>query len=337
MNVSDRRILPRGGVSVSLLGLGCAQMGGLYREVPLSDCEDLFSTAWNAGVRYFDTAPYYGYTRSERRLGVLAEGRDGDGFVLSTKVGRLMLPDASVGEIEGEWVRPLPFRPTYDYTHDGILRSFEASQQRLGMLRADIVYVHDIGRLTHGERHDHYWEQLTNGGGFAALDRLRSEGQIGAIGLGVNEADVVADTLARFDLDATMLAGRYTLLEQNSLDLLDLCARRGVAIVAAGVFNSGILAGNAKFDYGDAPDAIVQRTRQLRQLCDAFDVPLSAAAIQFPLHHPAVASCVVGARSAQQFSKSIDWMNVAIPDAFWQELKRSALLHEAAPVPGAVR
>jgi D-threo-aldose 1-dehydrogenase len=333
MKASEKTALRRGGIELTALGLGCAQMGGMYRDVSLSDCQALLAAAWDAGVRYFDTAPYYGFTRSERRLGALLDGRPRDAFVLSSKAGRLMLPDAGVGATEGEWMHPLPFRPTYDYSHDGIMRSFEASQQRLGQLRIDILFVHDIGRMTHGERHAHTWEQLTTGGGFRALGRLRDENRVGAVGLGVNEWEVVDDAMQAFDIDVTMLAGRYTLLEQTSLAMLDRCQRHGNAIVAAGVFNSGILVGTGKFNYADAPAEIVARTARLRTCCERFGVPMAAAALQFPLHHPAVVSCVVGARSADQFRGNVAWLETPIPPAFWQQLKQDGLLHESAPVP----
>ena len=331
MDVGDRRSLPRCAVSPTALGLGCAQMGGLFGAMPLHDCEETVQAAWEAGIRYFDTAPYYGYSRSERRLGAILDGLPRDEYVLSSKAGRLMVPDAAVGADEDGWVRPLPFRPTYDYSHDGILRSFEASQQRLGVLRIDILYVHDIGQVTHGDRHEHYWTQLTTGGGFRALGELRGSGQVGAVGLGVNEVQVVADAMQAFDLDVTMLAGRYTLLEQASTDFLDTCRRNGNAIVAAGVFNSGVLVGNNKFNYADAPADIVARVQALQQACDAFDVPLPAAALQFPRAHPAIVSCVVGAQSAAQMRTNIAWFRHPIPDAFWASLKQQGLIDPAAP------
>lgn len=304
-------------------------MGGLYRSASLADCQDTADAAWDAGVRYFDTAPYYGYTRSERRVGAILDGRRA--FVLSTKAGRLMVPDAAVGADEDGWVSPLPFRPVYDYSYDGILRSFDASQQRLGLIHIDILYVHDIGRLTHGDRHEHHWSQLTDSGGFKALGALRQGGQVGAVGLGVNEWQAVADAMQAFDLDVTMLAGRYTLLDQTSLPVLDACKRHGNAVVAAGVFNSGILAGTGKFNYRDAPAEIVQRVTSLQACCDAHGVPLPAAALQFPLAHPAVVSCVVGARSASQFRTNAGWLEQDIPAAFWRDLKARGLLDASAP------
>lgn len=331
MDIGDRRMLPRRAVAPTRLGLGCAQMGGLFRPTSLRDCEETVQAAWEAGVRYFDTAPYYGYSRSERRLGAILDGFPRDEYVLSSKAGRLMVPDAAVGADEDGWVQPLPFRSTYDYSHDGILRSFEASQQRLGLLRIDILYVHDIGRLTHADRHAHHWAQLTTGGGFRALDELRRSGQVGAVGLGVNEWEVVADAMQAFDLDVTMLAGRYTLLEQASAGFLESCRRNGNAVVAAGVFNSGVLVGNNKFNYDDAPPDIMARVQALQQACDAFDVPLPAAALQFPLAHPAIVACVVGARSAAQLRTNIGWFRHPIPAAFWASLKQQGLLDPAAP------
>lgn len=336
MKASDPRTLPRWGLALTTLGLGCSQWGGLYRDVSLGACVETLATAWEAGIRYVDTAPYYGYTRSERRVGTLLDDAARAGAVLSTKVGRLLVPDqemgmAAGGAMVGEWSRPLPFRPVYDYSHDGILRSFDASQQRLGRVRIDILYVHDIGRLTHGERHHHHWTALTTGGGFRALGELRAQGRIGAVGLGVNECEAVADAIEAFDIDIAMLAGRYTLLEQTGLDQLDHCRRHQVGIVAAGVFNSGILAGNDRFNYGDAPPAMVERVRRLQAACDAFDVPLPAAALQFPLHHPAVVSCVVGARSAAQIGGNVAALETPVPSAFWDALKRDGLLDAGAP------
>ncbi|HEY1149133.1 MAG TPA: aldo/keto reductase, partial [Pseudoduganella sp.] len=226
MEPANTGLLPRSGLALTKLGLGCAQLGGLYQAMADADAHALVDAAWDLGIRYFDTAPYYGFTLSERRLGVALRERPRGEYVISTKAGRLMRPDPGVQPGECGWAEPLPFRPHYDYTYDGILRSHEDSLQRLGLGRVDILYVHDIGRVTHGERHAHYWEQLTDGGGLRALERLRGEGAIKAFGLGVNEWEVVADALDICALDCVLLAGRYTLLEQASLaPLMDRCAR----------------------------------------------------------------------------------------------------------------
>ena len=334
MKTTDSRKLPRVDLSLTAMALGCSQMGGLYRPTSAQEVEELFASAWAAGLRYFDTAPFYGYTRSEHRLGAqLAEHPRAD-YVVSTKVGRLMRPDASVAPGTDGWANPYPFRPHFDYSYSGVMRSFEDSQQRLGLSYIDILYVHDIGQVTHGEKHLHYWQQLTQGGGFRALDELRSSGAIKAVGLGVNEWQVVHAAMQEFDLDCTMLAGRYTLLEQSCLSpFMDECQRRGTAIVLAGVFNSGILAGSTKFNYVDAPREVVARVQALAQTCQEFDVPLQAAALQFPMAHPATVSCVVGTRTAAQLQQNMAWMAEPIPAALWQALRERGLINSAAPVP----
>lgn len=328
--------LPRVDLSLSALGLGCSQMGGLYRATSAQEAADVFSGAWMAGIRYFDTAPFYGYTLSEHRLGMLLGERPRESFVLSSKVGRLMRPDTSVKPGDDDWAFPYPFRPQYDYSYGGVMRSFEDSLQRLGLARIDILYVHDIGRATHGDQHEHFWSQLTTGGGFRALDELRRSGNVAAIGLGVNEWEVVRDSMQEIDLDCTMLAGRYTLLEQTSLSpLLEDCVKRGTAVVIAGVFNSGILAGNNKFNYSEAPAEVVERVHALQSTCDEFAVSLPAAALQFPMAHPAVVSCVVGTRTAAQLELNLAWFEQSIPDAFWQALHDRGLVDPAAPLPKA--
>ena len=335
MKVSDRRTLPRTGLSVTVMGLGCAQMGNLYRVTPYAESLSAHDTAWEAGIRYFDTAPFYGMTRSERRLGTMLTEHERADYVISTKVGRLLVPDATLGDEEQGYVKPLPFRPVYDYSYDAILRSFETSQQRLGIIDIDILYVHDIGAVTHGDLAGHYWTQLTKGGGFRALGQLRSEGRIRAFGLGVNEWEVARDALGEAEIDITMLAGRYTLLEQESLSFLDACTRAGTAITCAGAFNSGILVGNNKFNYAEAPAEVVARVGALQAVCSEFGVALPAAALQFPMAHPAVATCVSGARNGSQLASNIDWFEQVIPDAFWTALKERGLVHPDAPLPVA--
>ncbi|PWC35782.1 aldo/keto reductase [Azospirillum sp. TSO35-2] len=339
MILTDRRILPRSGLSLPVIGLGCAQLGGLYRPTSPAEADDLVAAAWDAGIRCFDTAPYYGYGRSERRLGAALCDRPRDAFVLSTKVGRLIRPNADGARVAGVdadgWADPLPFHPVYDYSHAGILRSVEDSLQRLGLARIDILYVHDIGRVTHGDAQAQHWSALTTGGGFRALDELRRGGLVKAIGLGVNEWEVALDAMGEIDLDLTMLAGRYTLLEQTSLSpFLERCRSTGTMVAAAGVFNSGILAGNGKFNYADAPPDTVARVEALAAACRAFNVELPAAALQFPLAHPAVACCVTGVRNRAQLATNLAWFQAPIPAAFWTALKDRGLLDEAAPVPG---
>lgn len=332
MQVTDRRSLRNRDVSFTVMGLGCAQMGNLYRWTSYQESLGAFEAAWAAGIRYFDTAPFYGYTRSERRLGTMLTEHERDEFVLSTKVGRVMVPDATVGPEEDAYVKPLPFRPVYDYSYDAILKSFEASQQRIGVLQPDILYVHDIGRMTHGDKHQHYWTQLTKGGGFKALGELRAAGKIKAVGLGVNEWQAVWDAMDEFDIDAAMLAGRYTLIEQDSLKLLDRAHKAGVGIVVAGAFNSGLLAGNRKFNYAEAPAELLARVAEVEAACAAEGVSMQAAALNFPLLHPAVVTVVSGARNADQMTANIAWMQEEIPSGVWRALKDKGVIAADAPI-----
>jgi D-threo-aldose 1-dehydrogenase len=259
-------------------------------------------------------------------------------FVLSTKVGRRFVPRKNPYDGSEGWQNPLPFEAIYDYTHDGILRSFEDSQQRLGIVDIDILLVHDIGTFTHGERNAHYWQQLTQGGGFRALDELRSQGVVKAVGLGVNEGQAILDAMRDFDIDCALLAGRYTLLEQATLDdLLPECEKRNVSILLGGAFNSGILArgveGDLKFNYGDAPPEVIARVARLEAVCKVHGVPLAAAALQFPYAHPAVATVLTGARSAEELRENVASFDKPVPAELWQALRDHGLLDPRAPVP----
>lgn len=335
MKPSDARRLPNIDLAVTTMGLGCAQMGNLYRLTSYEECKTAFDAAWERGIRYFDTAPHYGHSRSELRLGTMLTDKPRKDYVLSTKVGRLMQPDANMGGEANGFINPLPFQGVYDYSHDGILRSFEDSQKRLGVIDPDILYIHDIGTVTHGDQNAHYWAQLTKGGGFKALNTLKEQGAVKAIGLGVNEWEVVHDAMAETHIDVAMLAGRYTLLEQHSLGFMNDCVKAGTAIVIAGAFNSGILAGNRKFNYTDAPADLLKRVEALQKLCDDMGVSMQAAALQFPLAHPATVTVVSGARNGGQISSNVDWLEESIADEFWHALKAQALIDPDAPLPSA--
>ena len=333
MNTLPSRPLPGAGLQLTTLGLGAAALAGLYEAVPEDTASATLHAAWRAGIRYFDTAPFYGYTRSERRLGQFLSGRPRDSFVLSTKVGRLMHADPAVKPGSDGWADPLPYRPVYDYSYSGVLRSFEDSLQRLGLARIDMLLVHDIGRLTHGDRHAEHWQALTAGGGFRALEELRSQGVVKAIGLGVNEWEVAQDAVATVPLDCVLLAGRYTLLEQGSLGFLNQCAATGVGVVIGGPFNSGLLAGQAKYDYGSVPPTVMRQANALDATCAEFGVPLQAAALQFPLAHPAVTSVLAGMRSAEQVAANAAWLECPIPRELWHRLRGRGLIAGDAPLP----
>ena len=331
------RTLAGRGLPLTTLGLGASALAGLYEAVSDAAATATLEAAWHAGIRYFDTAPFYGYTRSERRLGQFLSRQARDSYVLSTKVGRLMHADPTVKPGSDGWADPLPYRPVFDYSYSGVLRSFEDSLQRLGLARIDMLLVHDIGRLTHRDRHAEHWQALTAGGGFRALDELRSQRVVKAIGLGVNEWEVAQEALAAAPLDCVLLAGRYTLLEQWSLGFLNHCAAAGVGVVIGGPFNSGLLAGQPKYDYGNVPPNVMRRANALDATCAEFGVPLQAAALQFPLAHPAVTSVLAGMRSANQVAANAAWLECPIPRELWQRLRSRGLIAEGAAVPDDVK
>jgi D-threo-aldose 1-dehydrogenase len=286
-----------------------------------------------------DTAPLYGFGLSERRVGDAL--RDKRNMVVSTKVGRLLRPAHEVVDDRERcgFRSSMPFHTAYDYTFDGVMRSWEASLQRLGLARVDLLYVHDIGKATHGELHAEKFRELTQGGGLQALSQLRSDGAISAVGIGVNEIEVCLDVLREIDLDAVLLAGRYTLLEQDALDvLLPQCAVRGTSIVVGGPYNSGILATGTRagipyFNYGCAPPSVIERVRRIELVCDRYEVPLAAAALQFPLAHPQVASVIPGVGQASRIEQTLEMYRLPIPEEFWMELKNGALIRSDAPTP----
>lgn len=333
LTATTRRPVGQTGLELTALGVGSAPLGGLYADVPTAQALDMLNTAWDLGLRYFDTAPMYGLTRAEHLVGQVLRGKDGS-HVLSTKVGRLMtteragraLPPAPPkNPLDPGWWNGLPFREVFDYSYDGVMRSYDDSQQRLGLDRLDILYVHDIGRVTHGDLHDHHWAALTKGGGFRALQELKAAGNIRGFGLGVNEWQVIRDALEETDLDLCMLAGRYSLLDRDAGEtFLPLAQARGVALVLAGVYNSGILAapkgGRTKFNYADADPAIIAQVEALRGVCDDYGVPLAAAAIRFPMRHPAATCVVIGAKTAAQLKQNVEWFDTDLPDAIWADL-----------------
>ncbi|MCD2443413.1 aldo/keto reductase [Agromyces sp. SYSU K20354] len=317
----------RPGLSVTELGFGAAQLGNLFRATTDDEAQAAVETAWDAGIRYFDTAPHYGLGLSERRLGAALAGRARDDFVLSTKVGRLLVPSGYPdGAMDDEgFAVPATMRREWDLSRDGIRRSVDESLERLGLDRIDIAYLHDPddhGAQAHAEA-------------IPALIELRDEGIVGAVGAGMNQSAMPAEFVRRHDVDVIMLAGRYTLLEQGALDdLLPLAVDRGVAVVAAAVYNSGLLArprpsADALYDYGPAPAALIARVHAIADVCEEFGVTLPEAAIAYPLRHPAVVSVVVGMRTAGQVVSSAERYAARIPQEFWRVLSDRGLVRDA--------
>ena len=328
----------RADFDVTRVGFGAAPIGNFLRPIAEDDASGMVHAAWNAGLRYFDTAPSYGHGLSEARLGAALRWYPRDEFVVSTKVGRV-LKARPRREIDfSPWVDGLPFEPVVDYSYDGVMRAFEDSLQRLGLGTIDIAFIHDCDVFTHGpERQPGLFEEAMEGA-WRALNRLRAEGSVKAIGLGVNEWEVCHEALKRRDFDCFLLAGRYTLLEQGALDaFLPLCEQRNVAVVLGGGFNGGILATGAvpgaKYNYKPAPAAIMTRTAAIEAVCRAHDVPLKAAALQFVLAHPAIVTTIPGTRSLAQLAENLGLVHTEIPADFWTDLKSKGLLHPEAPVP----
>ena len=329
------------GLKVTELGFGTAPLGNLFRPLPDSLARETLTAAEKAGFGYYDTAPFYGFGLSERRLGDALRARSG--IVLSTKVGRLLNPvpgPVDENQLRHGYATPMPFEPVFDYSYDAVMRSYEESLQRLGLSRIDILYIHDIGRLTHGDANQARMAELTKGGGLKALEELRTAKAISGFGMGVNEVPACLEVMAHARLDVILLAGRYTLLEQTPLDdLFPRCAAAGTAIVVGGPYNSGILAVGSKtaaplyYDYEPAPSHVVEKVRRIEAVCDRHGVPLAAAALQFPLAHPLVASVIPGVDSPQRVDQTVALYRRAIPAALWQELRHQELLQPDAPLP----
>ena len=335
-----RRELGRTGLELGTLGFGGAAIGNLYRELPDEDAAAAVRESLTAGVRYFDTAPFYGFGLSELRLGKALRGEH-PSPAISTKIGRRLVPtgpqDASVGR-EG-YFSSRPFAPVFDYGYDAVMRSHAESLERLGVARVDILLCHDIGRLTHGDSHAARVREFLDGG-YRAMRELRDAGAVRAIGLGVNEWEICVELLAECELDCILLAGRYTLLEQTALEkLLPLCEQQSVSIICGGPFNSGILAAGSRagakahYNYAPPPAEVLERVARLELVCADFKVPLQAAALQFPLGHPRIASVVAGCANGAEARNCAAMFSHPIPPAFWRALHERALVDARAPLP----
>ena len=321
------------------LGLGTAPLANLYRAVSDREADQTFEAAWKAGIRYFDTAPLYGLGLSETRLNRFLRGRKRKDYIVSTKVGRLLevCPPAQRTGI-GKFFDTPSRRERFDYTYDGIMRSLEASLERTGLDHVDILFVHDIDVFTHGSEaaRDAHFKTLMSSG-YKALTKLRDEKVVQVIGAGVNEWQVCEQLTRAGDFDLFLLAGRYTLLEQEALNsFLPLCEERGIGIVLGGPYNSGILASGAvkgaMYNYDLAPKPILEKVKAIEALCRRHKVKLPEAALRFPMTHPSVVSVIPGAASPQQVALNVKTMGRKIPKALWQDLKKEGLLRKEAPV-----
>ncbi|MDN4503448.1 aldo/keto reductase [Alteromonadaceae bacterium BrNp21-10] len=337
----SKRQLGQSESRVSEIGVGGAQWGNLYHPMQDHQAIDILQFLYAQGVRLFDTAPYYGFGLSEQRVGqFIQQLANNDDLFLSTKAGRLLrhVDDFQAPPVRDGFYSDLPYEVQFDYSYCGIMQSFEDSSKRLAGADIDLLLIHDIGELTHGNANTGYLQQLKSGG-FKALQELKQAGDIKAFGLGVNEVEVCLDILDLTDLDCLLLAGRYTLLEQPALaQLLPRCLQQGVGVIAGGIYNSGILASGAKgvdayYNYAQAPSAVIQRVQLLERECAEFDVSLASAAMHFVLAHPAVCAVAPGIATLSQAQQTLDNYHQPISADFWINLKNKGLIDDGAPIP----
>jgi D-threo-aldose 1-dehydrogenase len=341
----ERRTVGRTSLEVTVLGFGGNALGNLYAEIDEAEARDAVRAAYESGVRYFDTAPMYGHGLSERRIGDALRSLPRDEIVVSTKVGRLLVPYGrrppprpSVRQ-GGIFTAELPFLPTFDFSYDATMRSFEDSLQRLGMSRVDILLIHDCDEWSHGPRYEEILRSVEHGA-LPALMRLKDAGVIGAIGAGVNQAEACERLMDIGTFDCFMLAGRYTLLEQSgAMSFLSRAAAAGISVLLAAPYNTGILVSgstpDARYDYKPATPRVLARVHLIEEACRAHGVPLPAAALQFVLAHPAVATVVPGSRSRAEAVQNAEWASMPIAPGLWRDLKAARLLREDVPVPDA--
>jgi D-threo-aldose 1-dehydrogenase len=320
--------LGRSTVEVTELGFGGGPLGGLFEALEDETAAGALTTGWDLGIRYFDTSPHYGIGHSERRIGELLRTKPRDEFTLSTKVGRLLVPQDPAGRMDEGFQVPATHRRVWDFSRDGIRRSVEDSLTRMGVDRIDMLFLHDAEK--------HFEAALRTG--YPALAELRAEGVVGAIGAGMWHAGMLTRLVQEGDVDVVMLSGHYTLLQHGALDdLLPACAERGVSVLAASIFNSGLLATprpaeGAHFDYAPASQELLRRAHRAADVCEAHGVTLPQVAMAFPLRHPVVAGIVVGMRTAEEVRSNLDSFGVEIPDGVWADLRGEGLLDERAPV-----
>ena len=330
MDPLEKKILGSTGLEITRMGLGCAALGGLYGNIPDDQAYAVVQQALDLGINLFDTAPLYGSGRSEQRVGHVLSRIPRDSFVLCTKVGRVLDPVKPGDEDRGQDIydNPPPFKPVFDYSHDGVMRSFDESLQRLQLDRVDVLHIHDPD--------DHYERAIRTA--YPAIAKLREQGLISGVSAGMNQWEMLADFARDGDFDCFLLAGRYSLLEQDALDeLFPLCQEKDIGILAGGTYNSGILAKGArqgaKFNYDDAPAEVIEKARRLEQVSQRHGVDIKAAASQFALAHPVVTAIIPGTRRPERVRENFELLQVEIPADYWAELKAEGLLHAEAPVP----
>lgn len=323
----EKRKIRRVDLEMPTLTFGGASIGNLFNRATNADAIEVVEEALKIGWTSFDTAPHYGSSLSELRMGLGLRTADRDDYVLSTKAGRLLVPRTEPGLEEGDFFfDENPFNRHYDYTYDGLMRSFEDSLQRMGKTMIDILYVHDVGTYTHGNTPEErkYFKQLIESG-YKALEELKRNGHIKAYGIGANESEIIMEAMDHIDLDVVMFANRYNLIETDHDEFFNKCDKHDVSVVVASPFATGILATgdtkNGKYEYGPIPAEIADRVDKIKAICDSYNVPIGAAAIQFPLRNKNVVSVNSGVRTINQARTNYDWMNMELPEELWKELE----------------
>jgi D-threo-aldose 1-dehydrogenase len=337
MLVSDTKVNARSGLTFTALGYGGAPIGNYNGVFSDADAQDMVSQAWDQGIRYFDTAPGYGNGLSEHRLGHALRRRDRKELVLSTKVGRVLTPMLDAPSTNGQYLDIPPLVAGYYYSYDGVMRAVEQSMQRMLTDHFDVLFIHDCDRYTHGSAAPELFHQAIVSA-FPALESLREQQVVKAIGFGINETDLMIEAIKSTDVDVCLLAGRYTLLDQEPLDeLFPICEQQGVGIVLGGVYNSGVLAtgpiSGARFNYAPADANILARARQLQDVCRRHNVPLAAVALQFAYAHPVVVSACIGARNEKQQTRNAELFESSVPGELWVDLRAANLIRSDAPIP----
>lgn len=339
MKTSEIRINERTGIAFTAVGFGGAPIGNFNGKFTETAAFEMVAQSWEQGVRYFDTAPGYGNGLSEYRLGNALRHYDQQQAVVSTKVGRVLTPTLDAPKDNGQYQDIPPLVAEYDYSYDGVMRAVEQSLQRMLTDHFDILFLHDCDRHTHGDDYSDVLRQAMVSA-FPALESLREQGVVKAIGFGVNDTDVMTEAVKATDSDVCLLAGRYTLLEQEPLDaLLPICEERGVGVVLGGVYNSGVLAKGpvpgARFNYGPAPREVLERAARIDEVCRRHGVALAAAALQFAYARPAVTSICIGARNLRQLQRNAEHAEVIVPQQLWEDLRAQGLIRPDAPTPTA--
>ena len=332
-----KNILGKTGIEVPVIGFGGAPLGDLFENLDDQVCYDTLKNSHKNGINFFDTSPYYGYGLSEHRIGNYLKSIRRKDFILCTKVGRYMTPDDPKKINRGSFKGGLNFSPNLDYSYDGVMKSFEQSLLRLGLSEIDICLIHDVDKWTHGDEVEKHFKEAMNGA-YKALDKLKNEKVIKAIGVGLNESDMCVRFAEAGDFDCMILAGRYTLLEQEPLDVFfPLALKKNIGIILAGVFNSGILikgvGNNSTYDYKKIPDDIAKKYFKIDMICKEFNIPIGAAALQFSNAHTVVSTMILGMDQPSQININIDLFNYKIDKEFWYKLIKENLIDSRSPIP----